>query len=150
MSKIAWFEGFCCCRTTSAVVQDDSSFLPQQIIQIAQFFSTGLFAHSKMYHFLFTQPQPHDEQNVMLQVIMHSLVVQTDGRNLGLANVCYIAHCYCKFLQMGVVEGETSKLACAACLLSYVSKSWQPALVPCSFSHRTDFCRTSTSHAAML
>ena len=102
MSKIAYFGGFCCCHKTSVVLQDDSSFLPQQIIQIAHFFSTGLFAHSKMYHFLFTQPQPHDEQNVMLQVIVHSLVVQRSGSNLVLADMCYIAHCYCKLMQMGL------------------------------------------------
>ncbi|KAL3151920.1 hypothetical protein ABBQ32_001051 [Trebouxia sp. C0010 RCD-2024] len=47
---------------------DDKWFLPKQILQIADFFSTGLFAHSKLYNFLFTQPQAHDEQNIILQV----------------------------------------------------------------------------------
>lgn len=53
------------------MLQDDNRFLPKQILQIAQFFSTGLFAHSKLYNFLFTQPQAHDEQNVTLQVVGH-------------------------------------------------------------------------------
>ena len=60
----------------SGVLQDDQRFLPKQIIQIAQFFSTGLFAHSKLYNFLFTQPQTHDEQKIMLQVIMHKYIAQ--------------------------------------------------------------------------
>ncbi|KAL3142889.1 hypothetical protein ABBQ38_003177 [Trebouxia sp. C0009 RCD-2024] len=47
---------------------DDDRILPKQILQIADFFTMGLFAHSKLYHFLFTQPQAHDEQNIILQV----------------------------------------------------------------------------------
>lgn len=54
--------------TSVSAVQDGSQLLPKQITQIAHFFSQGLFAHLKLYNFLFTQPQAHDEHEASLQV----------------------------------------------------------------------------------
>ena len=116
---MALVEGFCS-HTTSAALQNDSSFLPKQIIEIAHFFSTGLFAHSKLYHFLFTQPQAHDEQNIMLQVIVHLLLVRVCGSILGPAALHSRSPlpvpadggqcaCACEALHMSVCQ---HKLAC--------------------------------------
>lgn len=68
---------------TSDVLQDDDRILPKQILQIADFFTMGLFAHSKLYHFLFTQPQAHDEQNIILQVFVNQRA-QSCGMKLAL------------------------------------------------------------------
>lgn len=95
MTKIACVEEFCC-HTSSAALQDDSSFLPKQITEIAHFFSTGLFAHFKLYHFLFTQPQAHHEQNIMLQVSVHLLRAA-----VAWGRPHYIADYHCKSLQLG-------------------------------------------------
>ena len=50
------------------MLQEAGLFLPNQITHVAHFFSQGLFAHHKLYNFLFTQPQAHIEHEVSLQV----------------------------------------------------------------------------------